>query len=71
MIYKKENETNKRFIYSIGRGSCNTSGDMGDAIEFNDKEIALMLAKSLSKRDRENYRVLSITTTIEEVMEEN
>lgn len=70
LVYYNETSTSKKYIISIYRNSLSTSTDMGDAIEFNDKDTALKVAEYLNKRDSVNkYKVMCIKTTIEEVVE--
>lgn len=68
VIYYKETETSKKYIETIYRNSISTDTDMGDAIEFYDKDVAIKVADYLNKRDRVNkYRVMCIQTTMLEV----
>ena len=70
LIYYNETSTSKKYIETIYRNSTSTDTDMGDAIEFDDKETALKVADYLNKRDSVNkYKVMCIKTTIEEVVE--
>lgn len=67
LIFKKTSEVNRKYAYYIQRNSVSTSEDIGDAIEFDNKDLALAMVKYLSKRDKEQYYVLSVVTTIEVV----
>jgi hypothetical protein len=70
LIYYNETSTSKKYIETIYRNSTSTDTDMGDAIEFDDKETALKVADYLNKRDSvSKYKVMCIKTTIEEVVE--
>lgn len=70
LIYYNETSTSKKYIESIYRNSLSTDTDMGDAIEFGDKDTALKVAEYLNKRDGvTKYKVMCIKTTIEEVIE--
>ena len=70
LIYYNETSTSKKYIESIYRNSISTDTDIGDAIEFTDKETALKVAEYLNKRDSvSKYKVMCIKTTIEEVIE--
>ena len=57
------------YIQSNGES---TDTDIGDAIEFDNKELALTMCEFLNRRNasRNNYKVMCIKTTIEEVVEE-
>lgn len=67
IIFFDENQTSRKYLSTIYRNSTNETKDIGDAIEFNEKEMALEIAKYLSKRERQEYKVLCIKTTMEEV----
>lgn len=69
IIYKNEGTSSKKFIQTIYRNDTSESLDMGNAIEFSDKELALELCDYLNDRETEKYKVMSITTTIEEDVE--
>lgn len=70
LIYYNESMTSKKYIGTIYRNTISTNTDMGDAIEFLDKETALKVAEYLNKRDSvSKYKVMCIKTTIEEVTE--
>lgn len=69
LIYKQTSETNKVYLRVIYRTSNNNDDDIGEAIEFDNKELALMLADYLNERDGEKYKVMLVKTTIEEVVE--
>lgn len=66
LIFKKTSETNREYVYQIGRNNIYTSEDMGSAIEFNDKDTVLNVSKYLCNRDKNNktYYVLSMVTDI-------
>ena len=72
LIFKKTSETNREYVYYIQRNSASTSSDLGDAIEFDSKELALMIAKYLTNRTNDNkkYYVLSMVTKIDVLEEE-
>lgn len=70
LIYYNESSTSKKYIETIYRNSLSSDTDMGDAIEFEDKETALKIADYLNKRDGvTKYKVMCVKTTIEEVVE--
>lgn len=69
IIYFDETQTSRKYLSTIYRNSTNESKDMGSAIEFDKKEMALGISEYLSKREKQEYRVLCIKTTIEEVKE--
>ncbi len=67
IIYYNESSTSKQYISTIYRNSKSTTTDMGDAIEFEDKETVLKVKDYLNKREGvTKYRVMCIKTTIEE-----
>lgn len=67
LIYFNETSTSKKYVEYIYRTSVSTDTDMGDAIEFDDKDTALKVAEYLNKRDGvTKYKVMCIKTTIEE-----
>ena len=57
------------YLTAIYRGSLSNSSDIGDALEFEDKETALNICKYVNERKDTSYtyKVLSIKTVIEEV----
>ena len=67
VIYYYESATNKKYIGTIYRNSVNDTKDIGDAIEFEDRETAINVKNYLSKREKEDYKVLCIKTTFDEV----
>lgn len=70
IIYFNEGTASKKYVYNIYRGSVSDSKDIGDAIEFDSKELSLMLMEYLNKREgTTKYKVMCIKTTIEEVVE--
>ena len=70
LIYYNESDTCKKYVEYIQRNSCTHDTDMGDAIEFDDKETTLKVADYLNKRQKSyTYKVMCIKTTIEEVVE--
>ena len=69
IIYKQTSETNKVYLRTIYRTSNNNDDDIGEAIEFDNKELALLLANYINERDGEKYKVMRVKTTIEEVVE--
>lgn len=67
LIYYNETSTSKDYISTIYRNSKNTSNDMGNAIEFDDKETALKVKDYLNKREGvTKYKVMCIKTTFDE-----
>lgn len=69
VIYRIEGTSSKKYIYTIYRNSTSESSDIGNAIEFENKELALSMKDYLSNREKENYKVLCIKTTIDEEVE--
>ena len=69
LIYYDETSTSRRYVENIYRNSIGTDIDVGDAIEFDNRELALKMAEYLNKRDRNKFKVICIKTTIEEVVE--
>jgi len=69
IIYKQTSETNKVYLRTIYRTSNTNDDDIGEAIEIDNKELALLLASYINKRDDEKYKVMRVKTTIEEVVE--
>ena len=71
LIYYNETETSKKYVEYINRSGESTDSDMGDAIEFDNKELALTVCEFLNRRGSRNYhyKVMCIKTTIEEVVE--
>lgn len=70
LIYYNETSTSKKYIETIYRNSISTDTDMGDAIEFMDKDTALKVKDYLNNRDGvTKYKVMCIKTTTEEVVE--
>lgn len=67
IIYKQETETSRRYVYTIYRNSISDSKDIGDAIEFDNKELAVSMCDYLSKREHDDFKVLCIKITFEEV----
>lgn len=67
LIYYDETSTSKEYISTIYRNSKSTTTDMGNAIEFNDKETAILIKKYLNQREgTTKYKVMCIKTTIDE-----
>lgn len=70
VIFEKSSDTNREYIYQIGRSSVYTSEDIGNAIEFYDKETVLAVKEHIHKVysnrniNKELY-VLSISTNYE------
>lgn len=63
----KTNTQNKEYLSYIYRNSISKNEDIGDAIEFETKEQALVIKDYLNKREEKSvYRVMCIKTTIEE-----
>lgn len=69
LIYKDVNDMNRNFLRTIYRSSISEDNDIGEAIEFDNKELALLLADFLNKRENEKYKVMLVKTTMEEVVE--
>lgn len=67
VIYCDETQTSRKYVYTIYRNSVSDSKDIGDAIEFEDKETAISVKNYLSKREKEQYKVMCIKTTFDEV----
>lgn len=68
LIYYNESADSKKFVYNVGRTSNSHSTDVGDAIEFDNKETALRVRDYINSRDGvTKYRVMCIKTTTEEV----
>ena len=67
LIYYDETPTSRKYVQTIYRNSTSESKDLGDAIEFDKKGVALEIAEYLSKRERAEYKVLCIKTTFEEI----
>lgn len=72
LIFEKTSETNRKYVYQISRNSLYTTEDIGDAIEFYDKETAMLIAKYLTKRNESNKRfyVLSMITEVKVIESE-
>lgn len=71
LIYYNETSTSKQYISSIYRNSKSANTDMGDAIEFENKETALKVKEYLNKREGvTKYKVMCIKTTIDEEVTE-
>lgn len=67
VIYRDDTSTSKEYVEYIYRNSISKDKDMGDAIEFYDKETAVIVCNYLNKRESgKNYKVMCIKTTIEE-----
>ena len=70
LIYFNETPTSKQYISYVYRNSLSKSSDIGDAIEFDDKDTAIKMKDYLSRRDSvSKYKVMCIKTTIEEAIE--
>lgn len=67
VIYYYETATSKQYVYTIYRNSVSHSKDIGDAIEFEDKETAIKVKDYLLKREKDDYKVICIKTTFDEV----
>lgn len=63
--------SSKKFIQSIYRNSTSKSTDIGDAIEFVNEEQSIIVAEYLSKREKEDFFVMCIETTITILGEED
>lgn len=66
VIYRIEGTSSKNFLSTIYRNSTSHSKDIGDAIEFENKDVAIRVMNYLNEREKEKYRVMCIKTTIEE-----
>lgn len=67
LIYFNETATSKKYIEYIYRNSVGTDTDIGDAIEFIDKDTALKVKDYLNSRDGvKKYKVMCVKTTVEE-----
>lgn len=69
VLFTKDGSS-KKFIQSIYRNSTNKSTDIGDAIEFVNDEQAMTMAEYLSRREKEDFYVMCIETTITVLGEE-
>ena len=70
IIYFNETSTSKKYVEYIYRNSVSNDTDMGDAIEFDDKETALKIRDYLNRREgTTKYKVVCIKTMVEEVVE--
>lgn len=68
VIYYDETATSRKYVYNIYRTSVSESKDIGDAIEFEDKDTAIKVRDYLNKREKRNdFNVVCMKTTIEEV----
>lgn len=66
VIFKETSETNREYVEYIYRTSVSYDKDIGDAIEFDNKRLALDVARYLEKRaGNVVYKVLAIKTTME------
>ena len=70
VLFEKTSDTNRKYVYQISRCSVYTSEDIGNAIEFYDKETALMVKEHIHKIYCDRNRnmelcVLSISTNYE------
>lgn len=57
------------YLATIYRGSLSHSSDIGEALEFEDKETALNICKYVNERKDSSYtyKVLLVKTVIEEI----
>lgn len=69
IIYKVEGTSSKKYIQTIYRSDTSESVDVGNAIEFSNKELALKICEYLNERENEKYKVMLIKTTIIEEVE--
>lgn len=69
VLFTKDGSS-KKFIQSIYRNSTSKSTDIGDAIEFVNDEQAMTMAEYLSRREKEDFYVMCIETTITVLGEE-
>ena len=69
VIYRIEGTSSKKYVYTIYRNNTSESSDIGDAIEFGNKELALQMKDYLSDREKEKYKVLCVKTIIDEEVE--
>lgn len=69
LIFYIDSTNKKRYVEDIYRNSISTDSDIGDAIEFFDKDTALIVCNYLNKRDNDTtkYKVLCQKTILEEV----
>ena len=58
-----------QYLSAIYRTSTSTTTDIGDALEFTNKEVALAICNELNERQYTGYtfKVLAIKTVIEEI----
>lgn len=66
IIYKNEGTTSRKYLQTIYRSSTSESSDIGNAIEFPNKELAIETCNYINDREVEKFKVLCIKTTIEE-----
>ena len=71
VIYYNETTTSKKYVEYINRNGESTDADMGDAIDFDTKELALSVCDFLNRRNARNYayKVMCVKTVIEEEVE--
>lgn len=67
IIYKSNSNGDRRYVESIYRNSISADEDRGNAIEFDDKELALAVCAYLNRRSNDSYKVAKIATVIEDV----
>lgn len=68
VIFKKD-DGSPRYIYCINRNSVNTSGDIGDAIEFENSETAKSAMEHIKKDYPDTaFGIFCIKTTMEEIL---
>lgn len=67
LIYYDETPTSKKYVEYINRSGESVDSDIGDAIEFDDKELAIDTKDYLIRRGAtRQYKVMCIKTMIEE-----
>lgn len=70
LINYNETPTSKKYVYTIYRNSINDSTDIGDAIEFYDRETAIAVKNYLNMREgTTKYKVMCIKTIVDEDVE--
>ena len=70
VIYYNETTTSKQYVENIYRSNVSHDTDMGDAIEFDNKEVAITVKDYLNRRQSgKNYKVMCIKTSLDEEVE--
>lgn len=66
VVFDKTSETNREYLKTLHRANYYTDKDIGEAIEFPNKELAISIANYLNDREEcKTFYVLKITTTEE------